>query len=132
MADPDDMSIELNHTVVAARDQDTEARFLTEVLGLPAPTRFGPFLVVTTANGVDLDVMASDAPSPQHYAFLISEDEFDAVDARLRARQVPTFADPWHREPGSNGHDGGRGMYFDSPSGHNLEVLTRPYGSGGA
>lgn len=124
------MAVELNHTIVAAGDPEAEARFLTEVLDLPAPTRFGPFLVVATANGVSLDVMRADEPVPQHYAFLISEDEFDAVDARLRERAVPTWADPYHREPGLNRNDGGRGMYFDSPSGHVLEVLTRPYGSG--
>ncbi|HVL85687.1 MAG TPA: VOC family protein [Pseudonocardia sp.] len=124
------MAVELNHTIVAAEDQDAEARFLAEVLGLPEPTRFGPFLVVQTANGVSLDVMRAETTPSQHYAFLISEPEFDEVDARLRERGVGTFADPEHREPGLNRNDGGRGMYFDSPSGHNLEVLTRPYGSG--
>lgn len=124
------MAVELNHTIVAARDPDAEARFLTEILALPAPTRFGPFLVVATANGVSLDVMRADEPVPQHYAFLISEEEFDAVDGRLRERGAPTWADPHHHEPGLNRNDGGRGMYFDSPSGHVLEVLTRPYGSG--
>lgn len=124
------MAIELNHTIVAARDQAAEARFLTEILGLPEPERFGPFLVVATDNGVSLDVLAVDEPVSQHYAFLISEQEFDAVHGRLRERGVATYADPGRREPGSNTNDGGRGMYFDSPAGHVLEVLTRPYGSG--
>jgi extradiol dioxygenase family protein len=124
------MAIELNHTVVATRDQDSGARFLAEVLGLPEPTRFGPFTVVTTANGVSLDFLTSAEVTSQHYAFLISEADFDAVAGRLREREVATWADPGHRTPGHNTHDGGRGMYFDSPEGHNLEVLTRPYGSG--
>lgn len=124
------MAVELNHTVVAARDQEAEARFLAEVLDLPEPTRFGPFTVVTVANGVSLDFLHSNEVPSQHYAFLITEDEFDAVAGRLREREVATYADPGHREPGFNTHDGGRGMYFDSPDGHNLEVLTRPYGSG--
>lgn len=124
------MAVELNHTIIAARDQEAGARFLAEVLDLPEPTRFGPFTVVTVANGVSLDFLHSDEVASQHYAFLITEGEFDAVEGRLREREVATFADPGHHEPGFNTHDGGRGMYFDSPDGHNLEVLTRPYGSG--
>ena len=67
---------------------------------------------------------------PQHYAFLVSEAEFDAATERLRERGIPIYADPWHGTAGHNTNDGGRGAYFDSPEGHNLEVLTRPYGSG--
>jgi len=124
------MAIELNHTIVATHDKLAGARFLTEVLGLPAPTSFGPFAVVTTANGVSLDYMDTDEVRPQHYAFLLADDEFDAVWDRLRERGIATYADPGHREPGYNTRDGGRGLYFDSPEGHNLEILTRPYGSG--
>ena len=125
------MAVELNHTIVASRDRWAGARFLAEVLGLPEPTAFGPFVVVATANGVSLDYMAADEVVPQHYAFLVGDDEFTAVAARLRERGLPTWADPGHRTPGENDHDGGRGLYFDSPEGHNLEILTRPYGSGG-
>jgi hypothetical protein len=123
--------VELNHTIVASRDRWAGARFLTEVLGLPEPTAFGPFAVVTVANGVSLDYLASDQVVPQHYAFLVSDEEFAAVAGRLRERGLPTWADPGHREPGENHNDGGRGLYFDSPEGHNLEIITRPYGSGG-
>ena len=104
---------------------------IADVLGLPAPTRFGPFAVVATANDVSLDVMRADEVPSQHYAFLITEAEFDEIDARLRARGVATFADPAHRQPGLNRNDGGRGCYFKDPSGHYLEIITRPYGSGG-
>ena len=123
------MAIELNHTIVNSHDKQAGARFVADVLGLPAPTSFGPFAVVELQNGVSLDFMEVDGEvGMQHYAFLISEDEFDVVSARLRERGVPTYADPGHKEPGSNTHDGGRGLYFDSPEGHNLEVITRPYG----
>ncbi|MHA6794684.1 VOC family protein [Pseudonocardia bannensis] len=125
------MAVEFNHTIVFTRDQQAGARFLADVLGLPEPTRFGPFDVVTVAHGASLDFMTSDDVTPQHYAFLITEDEFDAVDKRLHDRGITTYADPGHRTVGFNTHDGGRGMYFDSPEGHNLEVITRPYGSGG-
>jgi extradiol dioxygenase family protein len=122
---------ELNHTIVATRDRWAGARFLAEVLGLPEPTGYGPFTVVTTANGVSLDYMdhqATDQVVPQHYAFLVGDDEFAAVAGRLRDRGLPTWADPGHRTPGENSGDGGRGLYFDSPEGHNLEIITRPYG----
>jgi len=126
------MAVELNHTIVSTHDKRVGARFVTDVLGLPEPASFGPFAVVELGNGASLDFMDVEGEiTPQHYAFLISEEEFDAVAARLSERGLPTWADPGHRTPGSNTHDGGRGLYFDSPEGHNLEVLTRPYGSGG-
>jgi extradiol dioxygenase family protein len=123
------MAIELNHTIVNTHAKRAEARFVADVLGLPEPGSFGPFAVVELANGVSLDFMDVDGEIvSQHYAFLISEDEFDAVAERLRERGLPTWADPGRRTPGFNTNDGGRGLYFDSPDGHNLEVLTVPYG----
>ena len=125
------MSIALNHTIVETRDRDAGAAFLAEVLGLPAPYRFGPFTVVEVAHGTSLDFMDVTDPHPQHYAFLVGDDAFPVITERLRERGVPTFADPMQRRPGENTNDGGRGTYFASPEGHNLEILTRPYGSGG-
>ena len=122
---------ELNHTIVASPDRWAGARFLTDVLGLPEPESFGPFAVVTLANGVSLDYMQAAEVVPQHYAFLVGDDEFAAVGERLGERGVATWADRWHATPGENHNDGGRCLYFDSPEGHNLEIITRPYGSGG-
>jgi len=126
------LPVELNHTIVHASDQERSAAFLTEILGLPEPTRFGPFLVVQTANGVSLDVAADPDPiHRQHYAFLVSEAEFDEIFGRIRARGLDYWADPSHRRPGEINHnDGGRGLYWSDPDGHNLEIITRPYGSG--
>jgi catechol 2,3-dioxygenase-like lactoylglutathione lyase family enzyme len=126
------MAIELNHTIVAARDKLSAATFLTDLLGLPAPTPFGPFLVVTLNNGVSLDFMdTSDDIRSQHYAFLVTETEFDKIFGRIRAQGLQYWADPFHQQPGKiNTRDGGRGVYFDDPDGHVLELLTRPYGSG--
>jgi catechol 2,3-dioxygenase-like lactoylglutathione lyase family enzyme len=128
------MTVELNHTIVAARDKMAAATFLTDLLGLPAPTPFGPFLVVTLGNGVSLDFMdTSDDIVPQHYAFLVSEADFDAIFDRIRSLDLPYWADPFHHQPGEiNTRDGGRGVYFDDPNGHVLELITRPYGSGSA
>ncbi|MES2562169.1 MAG: VOC family protein [Pseudomonadota bacterium] len=127
------MPIHLNHTIVPARDAQASARFLAELLGLAAPTRFGPFHCVQTDNGVTLDFQ--DTPEEvevRHFAFLLSESEFDAIFNRIRERGLTYWADPLHREPGRiNRHDGGRGVYWDDPDGHRLEIITRPYGSGG-
>jgi len=125
------MSISLNHTIVYARDSNASATFLAEILGRPEPTPFGPFLAVQLDNGVTLDFCSTDRPLLQeHYAFLVSDAEFDAILARIRSRGLPFWADPFHRKAGqTNTNDGGRGAYFPDPSGHNLEIITRPYGS---
>jgi catechol 2,3-dioxygenase-like lactoylglutathione lyase family enzyme len=126
------MTVELNHTLVAARDKVASAKFLTDLLGLPAPTAFGRFQVVTLDNGVSLDFMeTSEDIRPQHYAFLVSEAEFDTIFDRVQALELQYWADPFRQEPRKiNTRDGGRGVYFDDPNGHILELLTRPYGSG--
>jgi len=127
------VSAQLDHTILWCRDKQKSATFLTEILDLPGPTRFGPFLVVELSNGVSLDFLERDGEiSSQHYAFLIGEEDFDQVFARIRERGLQYWADPGrHRVSEINHGDGGRGMYFEDPSGHLLEVITRPYGSGG-
>ena len=127
------MTIELNHTIVWCHDKRKSAGFLAEMLGRPRPVPFYSFLVVELDNGVSLDFMErSGDVARQHYAFLISEDDFDAVFARLTERGLDYWADPAKKKPGEiNRHDGGRGLYFDDPDGHLLEVITRPYGSAG-
>ena len=124
------MAIQLNHTIVACRDKKRSSTFFTEMLGLPAATRFGPFLVVDTANAVSLAFLEDDGEiAPQHYAFLIGDDDFDAVFGRIRERGCEYWADPFLQQPGEINHnDGGRGVYFKDPDGHLLEVITRPYG----
>jgi catechol 2,3-dioxygenase-like lactoylglutathione lyase family enzyme len=125
------MAVQLNHTIVHSRDQQAAAEFTAQILGRPAPTRFGPFHVVELDNGVSLDFLRHDAPEPQHYAFLISETEFDEIFGRICERGLDYWADPGRTQPGRiNRHDGGRGVYFADPSGHVLEIITRPYGSG--
>jgi hypothetical protein len=127
------MTVELNHTIVAAHDKHTSARFLADLLDLEVAPQYGPFVPVRIPNGVTLDYAdATGSINPQHYAFLVSEDDFDAIFARVREADLSYWADPYHRRSGQINHnDGGRGVYFDDPNGHNLEILTRPYGSGG-
>ena len=126
------MAVQLNHTIVLAKDRDASAEFLAEILGLPKPTTFGPFAVVAPTNDVSLDYLAHTGEiTPQHYAFLVDDTECDEICGRITACGIPYWADPAHQEPNViNTRDGGRGCYFDDPNGHNLEILTRPYGSG--
>jgi catechol 2,3-dioxygenase-like lactoylglutathione lyase family enzyme len=124
------VAVQLNHTIVHARDARASAEFYSEVFGLPAAVPFGPFLDLETANGVTLAILeTSEKFDPQHYAFLVSEAEFDAIFGRVKARGLPYWADPAKREKGRiNTHFGGRGVYFEDPGGHFLEIITRPYG----
>lgn len=126
------MSIQLNHTIVKAHDPQASAQLLAELLGRGAPVRFGPFHGVEVDNGVTLDFMKVDGEFDwAHYAFLVSESEFDDIFGRISARGIAYWADPGHHQPGEINHgDGGRGVYWDDPDGHVLEILTRPYGSG--
>jgi len=126
------MGVELNHTIVWCKDQRRSSAFLAEVLGLDAPVRFGPFHVVQAANGVSLDFRdRAESIASQHYAFLVGEDEFEAIFGRIRDRGLTFWADPGRTRPGEiNRNDGGRGCYFADPDGHMLEIITRPYGSG--
>jgi catechol 2,3-dioxygenase-like lactoylglutathione lyase family enzyme len=126
------MTIQLNHTIVRVRDKQESAAFFTEILGLPLPTAYGPFLVVELSNEVSLD-FADDhgPPHPQHYAFLVDETDFDDIFERIKQRDLPYWADPFKRRPSEfNTNDGGRGVYWEDPNGHLLEIITRPYGSG--
>lgn len=124
------MPVQLNHTIVHARDKRRSAQFLVGLLGLAQPTEYGPFLVVRVANDVSLDFVDDSATiHPQHYAFLVTEEEFDQIFERIKARDLTHWADPLHRRPGGiNTNDGGRGLYWSDPDGHNLEIITRPYG----
>jgi extradiol dioxygenase family protein len=129
------MPIAFNHTIVAARNKRESAEFLSELFGLPSPTPFGHFLTVTLEHGASLDytdVSEGEEIRPQHYAFLVTEDDFDAIYGKIQSRGLQHWADPGRQRPGEiNTRDDGRGVYFPDPAGHFLEILTRPYGSGG-
>ncbi|WNF00639.1 VOC family protein [Streptomyces luomodiensis] len=123
-------AVQLNHTAVYARDRRLSAEFIAAILGVAVGAPFGPFLPVELGNGVTLDYYEKrDEPiQPQHYAFLVPDEGFDAMIARLEAVGVTYYADPGHTDPGRiNRLFGGRGAYFDDPGGHNMEIITRPY-----
>lgn len=130
------MPVELNHTIIRSRDKVASATFLAGILGLEVSPPMGHFVPVNTSNGVSIDFDDAHGPiESQHFAFLLSEEEFDAAFARLEKSVADSggtyWADPRHSRPGEINHNhGGRGVYFLDPDGHNMEMLTRPYGSG--
>lgn len=126
------MAVQLNHTIVWCRDKSRSAAFMADLFGLPDAKPFGPFRVLSLANDLSLDYHDTDDEiAAQHYAFLVSEDEFDEIFGRVQERSMPYWADPTRAGAGEiNTRDGGRGVYFEDPDGHFLEILTRPYGSG--
>lgn len=122
------VAVELNHTIIHAQDRQASAEFLARILDLEVGAPTGPFVPVTTSNGVTLDFMNTDrdAISTQHYAFLISDEEFETIFQRVQDSDVPYYADPAMRQAGQiNHYNGGRGFYFRDPVGHAMEVLTR-------
>jgi catechol 2,3-dioxygenase-like lactoylglutathione lyase family enzyme len=125
------MRIELNHTIVHARDKQASATFLAAILDREVAPPWGPFLPLPLDNDVVLEFLEVDAePAPQHYAFLVSDEVFDAAFGRIQESGATYWADPFHRLPGQINHDhGGRGVYFDDPDGHSMELLTAPYGT---
>lgn len=127
------MAVSLNHHIVRVADQRASAEYYAELLGLEPPRPFGPFLVLELAHGLSLDFYDLDgAGTAQHYAFLVTEDEFDEILARIRRLGLTFYADPGGEQANEwNTHDGGRGLYWSDLDGHWLEILTRPYGSGG-
>lgn len=126
------MAVEFNHTLVHAYNKEESAHFVSQILGLAPPVPFGIFLVVRTSNRVSLDfIETTERVEPQHYAFLVSEEEFDQIFDRIKQRGILYWADPAKKKLGSiNDYDGGRGLYFEDPSKNFLEIITRPYGSG--
>lgn len=122
-----------NHQIVWSRDAGTSARFLADMLGFEPPVQLGHFVIVQVSPDITFDFMTTDRDiTAQHYAFLVSEEEFDVIIGRVRERDLGYWADPGHQDASNiNRLDDGRGVYFNEPSGHELEIITRPYGSGG-
>src|SRR5205085_6414508 len=120
-----------NHTIVHSRDPRAAADFFVSLFGLPPPSPFGPFMSIHLSNEVTLDFLSAEdmEVQMQHYAFLVRETEFDEIFGRIQERGITYWADPARSKSGAiNHHWGGRGVYFQDPSGHLLEIITRPYG----
>ena len=123
------MTIELNHTIVPAHDNEASARFYQEMFGFEYDGPLGHFAPVHIAGqALTLDFDTRERFHPQHYAFKVSEEEFDQIFGRIEARGLVYGSGPMTPEDGDINHwNGGRGVYFRDPNGHLLELLTRDY-----
>ncbi|MCW2640629.1 MAG: hypothetical protein JWP76_2935 [Dactylosporangium sp.] len=120
------MSVELNHIIIPARDKHASAKFLADILGVPVGQPADPFVPVTVSNAVTLDYINRTDFHSHHCAFLADDEDFDAAFTRIRDAGITYYADPGHQQPWEINHRwGGRGVYFDDPNGHNMEILTR-------
>lgn len=121
------MPAHLDHTVIAARDKWASARFLADVLGLEAGTDpYGYFAPLELDNGVVLEFSESDDVAWQHYAFVVSEEQFDAALTRITAAGLDYHSGPLGAFGELYFRDGGRGVYFNDPNGHVMELMTVP------
>ncbi len=120
------MTMELDHTIVPSRDKKASARFFAEIFGLTVTPGNGYFSQVRINDRLTFD-FADEAKPPEglHYAFHITDAEFDAILARVKARAIPFGSEPDNPANGRlNRRRGGRGLYFEDPSGHLLEIMT--------
>jgi catechol 2,3-dioxygenase-like lactoylglutathione lyase family enzyme len=120
------MAIELNHTIVPATDPKTSAQFLASILGVEVDPPVSHFTPVTLSNHVTLDYDQGSDFDTHHYAFLVSNSEFDAAFARIQDQGITYFADPGCQRAGQvyRSQRGFRGTYFRDPDGHLMEILT--------
>ena len=124
------MAIELDHTIVSARDRDISAKMLAELLGVPSgPATAGPFYAVYINDGLTLDFVHADEDFPvEHYCFRVDDDKFDAILERVKAAGIEfrsTVRGPVDNK--INNYEGGRGFYWNEPEGHQWEILTVSY-----
>jgi len=123
------MPAHFNHTIIASTDPAEMVQFYLELLEADEAPSWGPFRNIQIADGVLLQFAAPPVEfPPQHYAYLLDDDHFDRAYARITANRTMHWADPQRSRPSEiNNEHGGRGVYLLDPSGHYLELITRPY-----
>ena len=120
------MPIVLNHTIVPARDKEASARFFARIFGLSYEGPMGHFAPVRVNETFTLDFDHRDTFESHHYAFHVSDEEFDSILGRIKAEGLAFGSGPFETGDMQTNHRlGGRGLYFLDPNGHNLELMTR-------
>ena len=120
------MAIILDHTIVPAHDKVASAQFFARIFGLKYEGTHGHFAPVRVNDTLTLDFDDAEGFESHHYAFLVGDEEFDAILARVRAAGLPYGSEPYAQDNGQlNTRRGGRGFYFRDPNGHSLELMTR-------
>ena len=119
------MTIRLDHTIVPATDKVASAEFFAEILGLRVKPGQGHFAQVQVNESLTFDFADEPEPESHHYAFHISEAEFEEIFGRVKAEGIPYGSGPYNHADGQiYVRRGGRGFYFEDPNGHLLEVMT--------
>ena len=122
-----DVIIELNYTIVPVRDRDKSARLFTDIFVFTYEVSSGQIAPVRVNDRLTLNLDEDDSFQPHHYAFHVSDDEFDPIVRRMQQAGLPYGSHSWDAENRKlNDWNGGRGLYFHDPNGHVLELLTRP------
>ena len=125
------MAIILNHTIVPARDKEVSARFFADIFGLKYEGPAGHFAPVQVNDTLTFDFDTHTSFGTLHYAFHVSDEEFDAILKRVEQASIPFGSEPWNLENRQlNSWNSGRGVYFRDPNGHILELMTRVPGAG--
>ncbi len=120
------MTIHLNHTIVPAKNKQASAEFFAHLFGLKVESPISHFAAVPINDTLTFDFAERDCFESHHYAFHVSDQEFDAIFARVQQAGLEYSSDPMHQKVGEINHrKGGRGFYFYDLDGHNLELLTR-------
>lgn len=118
----------LDHTIVPSHDKEEAARFFARIFDLPYDGAGSYFAPVRVNEELTLDFASADNVDDLHYAFLVSEEEFDAIFGRIQAEGVTFGSGPGTADDGTiNTRRGGRGLYFSGgPDPHLWEIMTRP------
>jgi len=120
------MTIELDHTIVPARDKEASAKFFAHIFGLGYDGPMSHFAPVRVNDRLTLDFDTEEKFDTLHFAFKVSDEEFDAIFGRIEAEGLAYCSGPYSPDDMSINHrNGGRGLYFRDPNGHLLEILTR-------
>jgi catechol 2,3-dioxygenase-like lactoylglutathione lyase family enzyme len=119
------LAIILDHTIVPAKDKAASAKFFAEIFGLTVKPGQGHFAQVQVNDSLTLDFDEEPDPQSHHYAFHISDAEFDSILGRVKAKGLPYGSGPFNHSDGQTyTRRGGHGFYFEDPNGHLLEVMT--------